>query len=360
MKVAFVFAGGREARWKEAREGKGPSDFFYGAVEMARAGHDVICLDAPDPRRSPLAALYNLLRDRQTPVRTRGEHIAATRRVLARLRDRDVVVAASTSHANALAWWKSLGRVRARLVGIHCGHVNFPLAGARQQATAAAMARQQVVLFAESEREATVQTCGVPAPRVHANAYGVDVDFWTPGSTPPGDYVLSVGNDGRRDYATLVRAVTSPPVRTRILTRRPLPELPAHVENLRGSWHAPVVTDEELRDLYRGALAVIVPLEDSLQPSGQSVALQAMACGRPVILSRTRGLWTGDGIVDGRDLLLVEPGSPGDLRRALDGLLADPARRESIGRCAREAAMRHGNIADFARRLTAVCALPES
>lgn len=354
MKIAFVFAGGRESRWDDALAGRVPSDFFYGAVELARAGHAVTCHDAPDPRRSLFAAVYNRFCDRSTPVRTRGEHVAATRKLLPRLREVDVVVAASTSHANALAIWKRRGRLRARLVGIHCGHVNFPLEGARQRATARAMAGQEVVLFADAEREATIRLCGAVPDRVHANPYGVDVAFWNPAPRPSA-YLLAVGNDGRRDYRTLVEAVTPLAIPTKILTKRPLPELPPHVENLRGSWHAPAVSDEELRELYRGAIAVVVPLENSLQPSGQSVALQAMACGRPVILTRTDGLWTGVAFVEGRDLLLVEPGSPEALREQLGRLVADPEAREEMGRHARIAALAHGRIDDFARRLEAVC-----
>ena len=32
-------------------------------------------------------------------------------------------------------------------------------------------------------------------------------------------------------------------------------------------------------------------LKNVFQPSGYSVTLQAMACGKPVILTKTRGLW---------------------------------------------------------------------
>jgi glycosyltransferase involved in cell wall biosynthesis len=111
------------------------------------------------------------------------------------------------------------------------------------------------------------------------------------------------------------------------------------------------VTDAELRELYRHALAVVVPLEDSIQPSGQSVALQAMACGRPVILTRTRGLWTGGDFGDGADLLLVAPASAEELRHALERLLADAAFRENLGAAARHAVLRSGRIDDFAARL---------
>jgi len=351
VKIAFVFAGGREARWDAALAGGVPTDFFYGAVEIARNGHDVICIDAPSSPRSWLAAGYNALFGNRTPARMRGEHIVGIGRILKRLGDADVVVAASTAHANALAAWKQRGFIRGRLVGIHCGQVNHMLSPARRQATARAMACQDVVLFADAEKEETMRQFAVPEERLHANAFGVDTRFWTPAPAST-EFILSVGNDGRRDFATLVSAVDGLDVPVKIVTSRPLPQpLPSNIDHLRGSWHAPAVTDEELRELYRRALAVVVPLEDSIQPSGQSVALQAMACGRPVILSRTRGLWTGQDFEAERDLLLVESGNPEDLRRAIQRLLDDSDFRERMGRSAREAVDRVGTIDAFAARL---------
>ena len=97
-----------------------------------------------------------------------------------------------------------------------------------------------------------------------------------------------------------------------------------------------------------------MPLEDAIQPSGQSVALQAMACGRSVVLSRTRGLWTGDDYQSGRDLVLVEHGSPDALCGAMQQLLDDAAHREHIGRAAREAVLLSGRIESFADRLGSV------
>lgn len=354
MKIAFVYAGGREARWSPALEGRVPGDFFYGAIELAKEGHEITCIDAPNPRFSLPAAAYNLLLGSRTPVRTSGEHVAAVARSLGRLKSCDAVVAASTSHANALAIWKRLGFFRSPLVGIHCGHVNYSLPAARRRATARVMRVQEIVLFADSEREETIRQFEVDPHRIHANAFGVDANFWTPADVER-EFILAVGNDGRRDYASFVTAAAGLDVPVKILTARPLPEpLPPHIEHLRGSWHAPAVTDEELRDLYRRALLVVVPLEDAIQPSGQSVALQAMACGRPVVLSRTRGLWTGGDFQDGRDLLLVEHGSPVALRSAMQQLLDDAAHREHIGRAAREAVLQHGRIEAFADRLGSV------
>ncbi|MGH8047250.1 MAG: glycosyltransferase family 4 protein [Chthoniobacterales bacterium] len=270
------------------------------------------------------------------------------------MKNADAVVAASTSHANALAFWKRLGLFHAPLAGIHCGHVNFQVTGARRKATTRALHAQEIVLFADAEQEETIRQFDVEPRRIHVGSFGVDADFWTPAAAEH-EFILAVGNDGRRDYSTFVSAVTGVDARVKILTARELPSpLPANIEHLRGSWHAPAVTDEELRGLYRRALVVVVPLEDSIQPSGQSVALQAMACGRPVILTRTRGLWTGDHFRDGRDLLLVEPGSADGLRRAIKRMLDDATLREKIGVSAREVVLQHGRIQGFAECLNAL------
>ena len=54
----------------------------------------------------------------------------------------------------------------------------------------------------------------------------------------------------------------------------------------------------DLRRLYNSAAAVIAPLKDVHQPSGYSVTLQAMSCGKPVILSNIKGLWDRELLID--------------------------------------------------------------
>ena len=63
-------------------------------------------------------------------------------------------------------------------------------------------------------------------------------------------------------------------------------------------------------------------------------AVEAMACGRPVIASRLGGLpFT---VVDGATGLLCDPGDPADLARKIATLLDDPALRERLGLAGRQ------------------------
>ena len=168
--------------------------------------------------------------------------------------------------------------------------------------------------------------------------------------------MLAIGNDSRRDYATLLAAAPQIPAPIRIVTRLVLPEpLPPNVTVIRGSWHDRALSDADIRDLYRRAACVVTPLHDTLQPSGQSVTLQAMACETPVVLTRTSGLWNPAALRDGENVRLVPPARPRALSDAVSALLIDRAEAARIGAEGRRHVLAHGNIADFARGIEAAC-----
>jgi glycosyltransferase involved in cell wall biosynthesis len=65
-----------------------------------------------------------------------------------------------------------------------------------------------------------------------------------------------------------------------------------------------------------------------------TVAMEAMAMGRPIVASRIGGL--SDIVVDGETGFLVTPGDPEALREAMQCLLEDPTRREQMGIMAKQ------------------------
>jgi mannosylfructose-phosphate synthase len=78
------------------------------------------------------------------------------------------------------------------------------------------------------------------------------------------------------------------------------------------------VTDEDLPYLYRRAVAFVLP--SKFEPFGMT-ALEAMACGTPVVATNLGGL--ARFLVDGRDALLVDPSVTEELAGALRRLVAD-------------------------------------
>ncbi len=350
MKVAFVYAGGREGRWEAARLGKVPADFFYGAVEMERAGDGVAVFDL-NPRASRVEGLFHRLLNFRLPPKTRVADILAAGRLLPVLQACDAVVATASGCAFALGIWKKWGRLRVPLVGIHCGIVNCRHDGQRQKSARTILDTMVPVLFSDNEeKEIRGQFGTVSSVPLW---FGVDGTFWNPG--PEGRQrsgVLAVGNDGRRDYETLLKtAALLPEVAFKIVTRISLgSHLPPNVEHIHGDWNAAAVSDETLREFYRAAACVAVPLRESVQPSGQSVAMQAMMCGAPVVMTRTRGWWGGDVLKSGEQILEVP---------AMDPVSFTAAIRQALGRApdfsARQALINEGWTSEgFSQRLGAV------
>ena len=358
LTIAFVHFPGRLARLDAARSSRAPTEFLFGAVELERAGHAVLHLEV-DPR-APGGLLGTRVVNRLAGAGHLPPHVTAavlkgTYALLPALRAVDVVIGTTTPTAFGLAVWKRAGRLRSPLVGILSGIVNRPWRPTRALTTKPLLRAMDTVLYGEGELEALLALDSRLAGRVHVLGFGVDTRFWNPGATAPGREVLAIGNDGARDWETLVRAAPSIAAPVHVLTRHTAPaELPANVTWEPADWHRSLISDEEILARYRRAAAVVVPLRDVPQPSGQSVTLQAMACGRPVVLTRTRGLWDRS-LRDGENVRLVAPSDPGALVGRIAELLDDPPRAHELGTAARRHVVASAGIDGFAEKLERVC-----
>lgn len=114
--------------------------------------------------------------------------------------------------------------------------------------------------------------------------------------------------------------------------------------------HRPSVAQHELPAIYRSADVFIFP---SLLEGLGLVVLEAMACGRPVIVSRNG---PGDVVRDGIDGLVVPAADAEAIERALELVYRDPDRRQEMGIAARAQAEAHGWEAYAARAADAVLA----
>jgi D-inositol-3-phosphate glycosyltransferase len=89
----------------------------------------------------------------------------------------------------------------------------------------------------------------------------------------------------------------------------------------------PPCPQRELADWYRAATVVLVP---SHSESFGLVALEAQACGTPVVAAAVGGLSTA--VRDGISGVLVEGHDPADYARVVTGLASSPAWLESLSR----------------------------
>jgi glycosyltransferase involved in cell wall biosynthesis len=246
--------------------------------------------------------------------------------MLPKLQGYDVVVGAATEVSFGLAIWKSLGLLRKPLVGIMLGAVSYPIGSELRRLIAASMlVHMHGVLFSDAE-ETEVRKRFKPGEGVLSIGwFGVDENFWV----PPEDVtersgILSVGNDGRRDYDTLVKvAGIMPDHKFTILTRfEATNHLPDNVRWRCMNSPEKYLSLKELLPLYQSSQCVVLPLKESLQPSGQSVAMQAMMCGAPVVITKTSGWWGSNVIRDGKEVALVESGEAEELAKAIQSSIS--------------------------------------
>lgn len=358
LRLAFLYMKGRAARLAEVERGAAPTEFFYGAIELARQGHAVThCEIDPDFAGGLGERLLGRLWPRSArPVKMEPATLSQAFRLAPELNRADCLVATGGNIAFALAALAAVGIVRKPIVGIQCGVLNFVHGAGRRRVSAALLRRMHTLLFGEAELEPMVRFFGLPAEAISVNLFGVDTTFWRPDPAARRDIVLAIGNDGRRDFQTLISAAPLIPAPVHIVTKLPLPDpLPANVVHHRGSWHGTELSDERIRELYQRARAVVVPLQPSNQPSGQSVTLQAMACGAPVVLTETAGLWSREQLIEGENVLFVPPGASGPLAARVGQLIADSQLAGRLGRAGREMTERFGNIEHFAAEMGRCC-----
>lgn len=194
----------------------------------------------------------------------------------------------------------------------------------------------RILVHSSFQRELAHRELGIPTKKLDYLPYYADAHFWSPIQVAEEDLVVSAGRE-HRDYATLAEACGS---------------LAARVFVAAGSIHSPAATSRnpvewprnfehgfadyrQLRELYSRASVVVVPLVETDFQAGVTTVLEAMAMGKAVVVTATKG--QGDVLRDGLTGITVPPGNAAELRAAVRYLLESPSERRRLGSTARQA-----------------------
>ena len=151
--------------------------------------------------------------------------------------------------------------------------------------------------------------------KFHFVSFSIDEDFWTTNINSDlrnKEKIIFVGNDGNRDTKLLLEIAKSFTNFEFIFVSK-LDSLKSieldNVKVLGDGWAKEGLNDEELKSLYLDARLTILPLKESSQPSGQSVALQSMSLGTPVLISETEGFWDKELFRDNQEIFFISDNS---------------------------------------------------
>jgi glycosyltransferase involved in cell wall biosynthesis len=192
-----------------------------------------------------------------------------------------------------------------------------------------------VVAYSGHEAAALRDWLGPGGPEVLFVPFGVDVDSFRPVEAEPDVDVLSVGVDPRRDFELLLgTAGRNPELTFRIVAgaerARTLGELP---DNVTLETDIPL---EQVRLRLAASRCVALPVRDNSYSGATTTLLQAMAMGKPVIVSRTAAIAHGYELEDGDNCRLVEPGDEQAFDRAILETLTGAVAARALGRRARQ------------------------
>ncbi len=209
-----------------------------------------------------------------------------------------------------------------------------------------------VVVSTEIEKEDLVRLYHKSPHNIHTISAGVDLDLFRPLNKTESKEVLGILENRVILYAgriepikgldILLRAVSNleDAADTRLIIVGGKLENDPELERLRKlaselgiqdmTTFVGSVSQRELAKYYNAADVFVLP---SYSESFGLVALEAMACGTPVVVSRVGGLKTF--VKDGETGYLVPWHCPEPFAQRLDMLLANPALRSAMGRAAR-------------------------
>lgn len=206
----------------------------------------------------------------------------------------------------------------------------------------------RIVVLASEQVELMSERLGVVIDRVTFIPFGIDTEFFA----APADRqlqtrwdVAGIGTNEGKDYPTLVAAL-DPGERCLIVTDSRNAD-----EVKRTRTQGQVTLDHDvpilrLRGHYLDARRIVIPLRDVAFSSGQTVLLENLALGRPVIVSNTLSVRD---YVSSEVAEVVPPGDVAAMRKALD--IEPPTHVPQ----AIEHVRRHFSIERFANDLANLC-----
>jgi len=225
-------------------------------------------------------------------------------------------------------------------------HLSSPRKRRYFRTLAAGERMSRVLVHSALQAELASTDLRIPRERLAVLPYCVDTDFWSPGGQVEENLIVSAGRE-HRDYATLAAATGGLPVRVQVAA--------GSLHTPEGTWSAPPSWPSnfsvrpldylQLREAYRRAALVVIPVLETDFQAGITSVLEAMAVGCPVITSATAG--RSEAIEDGVNGVLVPPGDAAALGAAVTRLIGDPGERRRLGARARETAVQRHRIGVF-------------
>jgi len=325
MKALYIFAGTRRQLHAGVAEREHPDTQLYGLNHLAAAGIQAEYKEVEDILPRPVALLLGFrLRHFLMFFATAGY---------------DIVFGSALLY---MLFWKRFIPTKRKFIILNISLVRL-LESNKHHRSKYAFLRwllaqaDGVVNLSSFQQEYLAHAVPELQNRMRVIHLGVDVSFYNP-DRPRGDFLLAIGRDNGRDYATVMEVARRLPERRFVIvcSARNLRDVGAIPRNVTVQYDLP---HARVRRLLEEAFALLLIVRDDTYAdgadcSGQTVLLEAMASGCPIIATRKDYLARGEYAVEGKEVLLVPSAGVQEICASLRKI-ADPAARLALGRAAR-------------------------
>tara|TARA_B100000131_G_scaffold313937_1_gene350007 strand:+ start:1902 stop:3011 length:1110 start_codon:yes stop_codon:yes gene_type:complete len=187
----------------------------------------------------------------------------------------------------------------------------------------------------------------------------IDTDFWKNKNSydTKKKKIIFVGNDGNKDYEFVLKLAKELKEIDFLVVSKNVLFNETKIDNLEiidGEWGSKGLSDSGLREKYLNSSLTIIPLKESFQPSGQSVALQSMSLGIPVMITKTKGFWDLDSFIDNRHLFFVDKNDINEWAKKIRTLLTKEERMANISSEGKKLILEEYNLKVFSNNLNKI------
>ena len=331
MKINYIYSVGRKQRISSKEEI--PSDFFYGYKELEKYVNNLYIYEEEELgmklKNKFFSKFFRKLSFFSIGIPLEMIYGFLISKNFKRFKNNEILVATTNGIGLTLSIAKNLGLIKSSIVFISMGLLPKEINIIKKNIYKFILRNIEIVLISKSEENYFKEI--MPNHKITYIPFGIDNKFWfREYGEFNQEYVLGIGNDKSRDWDTLIDAWESSFPKLKIITSRSIYTDKENIEIIKGNWRDNLLTDREIRKLYGASSFVVIPLKDTIQPSGQSVCLQAMSCQKSVIMSNIAGKWDASMLINKKNIYLVKPYSTVLLNKAIKELIENKSLNETI------------------------------
>lgn len=186
----------------------------------------------------------------------------------------------------------------------------------------------------------------------------IDLKFWSNDQFIENDpnysnQILFVGNDGNRNY----EFVKSLPEYLKNFKFKFVTEQIINSKNfsnldlINGNWSKGVLNDLEIRRFYNESFLTILPIKNTIQPSGQSVTLQSLATGTPILISKFDGFWDSSLFADNKNIFFIDSFNLEEWKIKIEEIYQDRKKLQSVSKEGKKLVTNNYNLEIFSKKI---------